>query len=336
MSEQTIAAGIVRALAELAVSKGAVARVLYAAAGIDPVDVKEPDRRLPLAKYEALMRAAQRLCNDPALPIHFGEAFDATEISIAGAIATRSQLLGDGFPLLNRYAPLVIDLGGPPERFSLTRRNGQVWIMDHRPNPNAFPELTESTFTRMVCMARRHLPGIRFPLEVHVTHAAPAYRDEYDRVFQAPIVFESDHNALVTDGAWVGRKAPTMARYATAVLSAHAESLIEQRERKKTTRGRVEEVLAPLLSGGKAGIDSVATTMGLSRQTLFRRLRAEGVTFEEVLDQLRRALAIRLVQDRTLTISEIAERLGFSDGTALSRAYKRWTGLSPRAARTRD
>lgn len=333
MAEQSVAAGIVRALAELAVSKGAGARALYTQAGIDPHDVQNSDNRIPLAKYQALMHAGQRLSNDPALALHFGEAFDAAEISIAGAIHPKSELLADSFELLNRYAPLVLDVGGPQERFAFTRRNGQVWIIDHRPNPNAFAELTESTFARMVCMARRHLPGVRFPTEVRVTHHAPAYRAEYDRVFQAPVVFDSEDNALVTDGAWVGRKAPGVARYATDVLSAHAESLIGQLEQSKTVRGRVESALVPLLSTGGARIAIVASAMGLSRQTLFRRLRTEGTTFEQVLDEQRRALAIRFVSDNRLAMSEIAERLGFSDATSLSRAFKRWTGSSPRAAR---
>lgn len=333
MSDQTVAAGVVRALAELAVSRGAIARVLYDEAGIDPADVREGDSRIPLDKYAALMRAGQRLCNDPALALHFGEAFDAAEISIAGTIDPQSQLLADGFALLNRYAPLAVDVGGPPERFVLTRRNGQVWIIDQRPNPNAFPELTESTFARMVSMARRHLPGIRFLLEVHVTHRAPAYRAEYDRVFQAPVVFESDCNALITDGEWLGRKAPPRARYVTGVLSAHAEELIGQLEQSKTLRGRVESALLPLLPTGNARVDVVATTMGLSRQTLFRRLRAEGATFEQVLDELRRSLAVQLVRDEKLPVKEIARRLGFADAAAFSRAYKRWTGTSPRSDR---
>ena len=336
MSEQTIAAGLVRALAELAVSRGASARALYFQAGIEPRDVRNSDNRIPLANYQRLMHAGQRLCNDPALALHFGEAFDAAEISIAGAVHPKSELLADSFELLNRYAPLLLDVGGPRERFAFTRRNGQVWITDNRPNPNAFPELTESTFARMVCMARRHLPGIRFPIEVHVTHRAPAYRAEYDRVFQSPVVFESDDNALVTDGAWIGRKTPGVTRYAIDVLSAHAESLIAQLEQSKTVRGRVESHLVPLLATGGARIELVASAMGLSRQTLFRHLRKEGTTFEQVLDEQRRELAIHFVSDNKLAVSDIAERLGFSDATAFSRAFKRWTGSSPRAARPKD
>jgi AraC-like DNA-binding protein len=333
MPEQTIAAGVVRALAELAISKGADVSVLYKVADLTPNDLVQVDARIPLARYEALMHAGQRLCHDPALALHFGEAFDLAEISIAGAIDPPTQFLADNLALLNRYAPLAVDVGGPSERFVLSRRRGHVFIIDQRPNPNAFPELTESTFARMVCMARRHQPGLRFLREVHVTHRAPPYRAEYDRVFQTPIVFESDCNALLTDSEWLTRKVTPAARYVADVLNAHADSLLEELGRSKTMRGRVEAALLPLLSQGDARIDVVARAMGLSRQTLFRRLRAEGVTFEQVLDELRCSLAITYVADEKTPVSEIARRLGFADATALSRAFKRWTGASPRARR---
>jgi hypothetical protein len=86
---------------------------------------------------------------------------------------------------------------------------------------------------------------------VHVTHRAPAYRAENDRVFQAPVVFESDHNAFITDGEWMGRRVPDTTRYVTDVWNAHADSLLAQLEQSKTIRGRVEPALVPLLYQGR-------------------------------------------------------------------------------------
>ena len=95
----------------------------------------------------------------------------------------------------------------------------------------------------------------------------------------------------------------------------------------------VEAHLEPRLASGPIGIDSVARALGVSRQTLYRRLKAEGVTFEEVLDGLRRRLALRLLREEKLSVKEAAWRLGFSDPAAFSRAFKRWTGRSPGAGR---
>lgn len=97
----------------------------------------------------------------------------------------------------------------------------------------------------------------------------------------------------------------------------------------KAFRREVERQLERLLVTGDANLDRVAGELGLSRQTLYRRLKAEGTTFEEVLDALLRRLALRYVRDEGVSAKEAAYRLGFSDPAAFSRAFKRWTGRSP-------
>ena len=99
-------------------------------------------------------------------------------------------------------------------------------------------------------------------------------------------------------------------------------------------RREVERQVEPLLALGDIRIDAVAKALGLSRQTLYRRLKAEGTTFEQLLDGLRRRLAIKYVQGEGMAVKEAAWRLGFSDPAAFSRAFKRWRGVSPAAARS--
>lgn len=100
-------------------------------------------------------------------------------------------------------------------------------------------------------------------------------------------------------------------------------------------RREVEQRLEALLESGDVGIERVARDLGYSRQTLYRRLKAEGITYERLLDGLRRRLALRLVREQGLSVKEAAYRLGFSDPAAFSRAFKRWTGSSPGEMRTR-
>lgn len=95
-------------------------------------------------------------------------------------------------------------------------------------------------------------------------------------------------------------------------------------------RHAVEARLEPLLERGPVRIEAVARALGCSRQTLYRRLKAEGATFAETLDALRHRLALVYVRERGLSVKEAAWRLGFSEPAAFSRAYKRWTGASPR------
>lgn len=115
------------------------------------------------------------------------------------------------------------------------------------------------------------------------------------------------------------------------------ESRASQRKappRSSPFRTQVERRLEPLLASGEVGIERLARDLGYSRQTLYRRLKAEGITYEQLLDGLRRRLALRFMREGQ-SVKEAAYRLGFSDPAAFSRAFKRWTGSSPSEMRTR-
>lgn len=98
-------------------------------------------------------------------------------------------------------------------------------------------------------------------------------------------------------------------------------------------RQDVEDAIEPMLIGGEANIDRIARALGMSRQTLYRRLKGEGATFEEILDAKRRQLAIRYLGLEHKSVKAAAYGLGFSEPAAFSRAFKRWTGISPSAFR---
>jgi len=338
MPEPTISAGFARGLIEVAVSRGAGGQELAERSGIDPAELRDQDNRIPFSKYVALMRAGQELCGDPALALHFGEAVDLAEMSVIAHIGSPSGTTMAGvIARLNHFAPLAIEVDGGGDRYQLARIDGELWMVDLRPNPNDFPELTESSFARAVCGMRRWLGDARFVRAIHVTHAEPAYRAEYDRIFQMPVVFGSDKNALLLAAElWSTASETLKARfssYASDVLGAHAEALLEKLESSKSTRGRVESLLVPILHTGDANMEAIAGKLGLSRQTLFRKLKAEGVTFEKVLDGLRHKMALHYLNSKKVSVNETAYLLGFSDPTAFSRAFKRWTGSSPRTMR---
>ena len=332
MAELTVAAGLARGLMDFAAAAGAPREALAARSGIDPAALEDHDLRVPLERYAALMRAAKELTGDPALPLHFGEAVDMARLSVVGLLLHASETFGEVLTQLNRYGRLIVEVEtGAQERFQLARRDGRLWIVDHRPNPNAFPELTEATFARFAGRSRQF--GIAdFAMTVHVTHPAPEHWRDYERVFGRPAVFGADWNAMQIEEAWLSHRIALQPRYVFGILSGHADALLGKLESARTTRGRVEAMLMPILHTGDCSIEAVAGKLGLSRQTLYRRLRAEGVTFEQVLDGLRRELAEQYLAGAKVSVDETAYLTGFSDRAAFSRAFKRWTGRSPRAA----
>lgn len=125
-------------------------------------------------------------------------------------------------------------------------------------------------------------PDARYVQAIEVTHSVPAYRAEYERIFRVPVRFESEKNAVLFSPEFWASAPPAMtSRYACGVMSAHADSLLETLESEKTMRGRVESLLVDRLHTGEARIDFVAGKLGVSRSTLFRKLKAEGTTFEK-------------------------------------------------------
>ena len=96
---------------------------------------------------------------------------------------------------------------------------------------------------------------------------------------------------------------------------------------------RVENAIVPLLPHGKANAKDVAQKLGMSQRTLARHLASEGLTFVGMLKELRADLAKRDLADKDLSITKIAWLLGYQEVSAFTNAFKRWTGMTPRAAR---
>ena len=332
MAELTVSAGLARGLLDLAVAKGADRAQLLARAGIAEDDLADMDTRIPLAKYVTLTRAGKALAHDPALALHYGETSNFAEISIVGLIGAAAETMAEAFQQLNRYGRLVIEFDGGPDRFKMEPGAEGIWIVDTREHPNDFPELTESTFARMICGPRSF--GVeRLAKAVQVTHARPDYADEVARVFAAPVTYDAPRNAVLIDYKWTDHRIQTQPRYSFGVLSKHADRLLKELEASKSVRGRVESLLMPVLHKGDANMEAIAEKLAMSRQTLFRRLKEEGTSFEKVLDALRHRLALDYLNARKVSVNETAYLVGFSDPAAFSRAFKRWTGKSPQAFR---
>jgi AraC-like DNA-binding protein len=340
VANATIAAGFADSFLEFAVARGADRDKLLALSGIRAEDLAEKDTRVPLARYVAMLKLGIALCGEPALALQFGESVHLPEISIAGLLGSGITSMEDGCRQMNRFARLMVDddEGDGKDRFEIIRRKGDVLLRFTSRANVEHPLLTESGFARAVCGTRAMLAAAGlsryppFPKAIHFTHAEPAYRGEYDRIFGVPLLFGSNVNAFVIGAEFLSMSLPQRNPYLSGIVTAHAEALLERLESTKTARGRVESLLAPMLPTGAARMGTIARKIGVSRQTLLRRLKTEGVTFEQVLDGLRKRLALESLREKKRSVSETASMLGYSDPAAFSRAFKRWTGTSPRAA----
>jgi AraC-like DNA-binding protein len=336
----TIAAGYPQAMLDFAVARGADRAALLTRSGLAAQTLADQDNRIPLSAYVALIKAAIDLCGEPALALQFGEAVRMQDISIVGLICEAAETAAEVGAQLNRYARLVVDAngGGSSDVIRGSRDARGVWL-EGVGDLFRDPLLVEAEFARLVWNTRAMFASqpafqaMKFPLAVHLIHDEPAYRAEYERIFGAPLVFGSDRNALLVDERFPSLKHPPVNRYVFGVLSRRADAMLKELEASKSVSARVESLLMPILHTGEAGMDRIAGEMGLGRRTLLRKLKAEGTTFEKLLDGLRHKLALHYLSGRKVSVNETAYLVGFSDPAAFSRAFKRWTGSSPRALR---
>ncbi len=331
MTEPTIAAGFAKALLGLAVSKGASPQQLFKQSGVDEEDLLDLEQHIPLKNYLALMEAGKELCNEPALALQFGEMASMPEMSIVYLICRSAETVAEAYVQMNRYARLMIDTGedGATDLCVIKRDQDGAWIELTNAIYNRYPQLTESGLARAVAGAASVFGGRQLAKAVHVTHQEPTYIAEYDRIFKAPVFFGSDKNALLIDESFLSFQLSPSSHYVFGILSEHADALLHRLERSKTIKGKVESLLIPILHTGELGMQSIADKMGLSRQALYRSLKAEGESYEKMLDRLRHQMALHYLNGKKVSVKEAAYLVGFSDPSSFSRAFKRWTGSSP-------
>jgi AraC-like DNA-binding protein len=336
MPEPTYAAGYAVGLVDFAVSRGADRSTLVALAGLDPALLDDHFKRVPLSRYMALLRNAATLCDDPAVALHFGQSSNCTDLSIIAMIGASCDTVSEALAHLNRYCRLALDIDGVNnEHYLLEHAREGVWLIDGRQLAYEYAELSVTTFTRMICTARLRF-GREIARAVHFRHDAPPYAAECDALLGVTVRYNAPRSAILLDPAWLTQRIAQSPRYALAVLTARADELMAELEASRTVRGRVERAVAQLLATGGASMEVIAESMAMSRATLYRALKAEGVTFEGVLDDVRHRTALEHLSTGKLSVHRVAYLTGFSDPAAFSRAFKRWTGRSPReAARSR-
>jgi AraC-like DNA-binding protein len=157
---------------------------------------------------------------------------------------------------------------------------------------------------------------------------------ELNRFFGSKITFGADVDEVTFSPSIKRIPVVSADTYLDLLVHYCEEALADQRNRGLFGTS-AENAIAVLLPHGKARRSEVARKLGLTQRTLARRLSSEDLTFSDILQNLRIALANRHLADKELSISQIAWLLGYQDVSAFTNAYKRWTGHTPRTARRR-
>jgi AraC-like DNA-binding protein len=179
-------------------------------------------------------------------------------------------------------------------------------------------------------LTNRQLPTSR----VSFTHRRSGETAEFKSFFGSDVVFGASADELAFSRSINEIALVSADPYLNGLLIKYCEQVLADRRLKRSSFGSsVENAITVLLPHGQARAGEVARKLGVSQRTLARRLSSEGLTFAGVLQGLKFDLAKRHLDDETLSISEIAWLLGYQDVSAFTNAFKRWTGMSPRATR---
>ena len=188
----------------------------------------------------------------------------------------------------------------------------------------------EATFSATVVVLKAMTESDISPVEVSFKHRPPGSMEDYHKGFNCPILFNQNHNFITY------RKVDLNKRTAKADISIN-QFLVERVE--EETKGikvsafklvsDVEKLISDALPSGIPGIGNIGEHLGMSSRTLTRRLADQGVTFRDLTRSTQEKISRHLLRNSNNTIGEIAFQTGFSEQSAFSRAFKRWTGQSP-------
>lgn len=300
---------------------------LVQAAGVDPALLEAGEgARMPFDGYVRLFREAERLGGDPDVGLRFAEYDGSPEAhGVVGFLAMASGTVGEAFERVARYHPLLKDEGHT--RVSV---EGRLLVVENviSSGPPAGRALADHALGSFLTLTRRWTGEPLAPREVWFRHPKPDDLSTYERIFGARVRFGCPADALLLDADLRDMPLRTAQPQLASYLARQAEGALAGGGR-AGVEDRVRAVVRAELAPGDASLPRVARRLGVSRRTLQRRLESRGLTFEALLDEVRRSEAELLLRTTNLPILDVSEQVGYSDSRAFRRAFQRWTGVSP-------
>ena len=299
--------------------------------GLTRSQTSDHEGRIPFHKHAALLEVAARELHDPCFALHLGQSLNAKDFDLLGYICLNSSTVGDALNNVRRYSHLYSE----GVDHVLAQERDTVALVSSIVDPKAFGlsqaiELTRS-LTQNITSA---LVGFEVrAIAVELAHQRVGPASEYRRVLKAPVRFNAGRNATIFRADLLDTPVRAADHRLLKILKRHAEDVLGQRAGRGDIRREVQGLIATRLQSGEPTIDTIARELGMSSRTLARRLREHGVTYRDLLNDLRRQLALRYLKDGFHKNSQIAYLLGFTDVSAFSHAFKRWTGSAPSAFR---
>jgi AraC-like DNA-binding protein len=322
-----MSARIGAAILQAAEALGANPAELAANVGFDPREADDPEARMSSVIEDALWREGARLLNDDDFGLHVAELLRPGNFDVFDYVIRNAPNLYGAFERWARYNRIEHDVAV----ISLLDRGSQVRIehtlvrgaVQHRHS-------AESTLAAQVVGAEQ-LTGVCLkPVAVEFRHAAPVDLREHVRIFGVAPSFLCPVNAILWTREALDRPVLAADPALSRVLERQAQAILAALpDPARSYADRLRVWLVRNLEEDEPTLARAARELKLSERSLQRRLAAEGLTFDALLEEVRHTLALRYLEDPHISISALAFRLGYSDASAFHRAFRRWTGTTP-------
>lgn len=303
--------------------------------GVDPTEIAArhglEGTSLPLLSLSAFAEDCCAAVPERLFAVQAGLSLPRGSYGAPEFLWRTAPTLREAWHAVDRNQRLVSELFRPGLRV-LADGAAQLFYPSLGPSRRLIHEFTVGVG---VMMLRELTGGAAAIRRIGFAHPSPAERPELERLLGAPLAAEQADNYIELAPGELDRPVVSSDPPLFAVLSQLVDQVRASVERPSDLLGQVEQAVAQQLSRGEVRMEAVARTLRLSERTLQRRLKEENTSLRERVEAVRLRRARELVLEGALPLSEVAWRLGFSQFTAFARAYKRWTGESPGAARER-
>lgn len=324
--------GSIRLLVEFGRRHGLAEAQLLARSGLkaaqldDPLVEVEPEQEL-----RVITNLVDLLGDQPLLGIRVGWEYGITTYGVWGFALLCGQTIGEAMALALRYLPLTYAFCP----ISARPMGGQMAVLFEDPvAPAAIRPFIIQRDMAAASRLIRSLLGEERPLG-RFLYRGPrptAAHDGLPASWNIAIEYDSPHNALLFDPAYLTIPLPLGNPLTSATCEQLCADLLQRRRSRRATSALVRLHLGA--SGGQLpDLPELARRLYMSERSLRRRLRAEGTSFSDLLAEVRMERANDLLHAGTHSIAQIADALGYSDQSAFSQAYKRWHGIPPSASR---
>jgi AraC-like DNA-binding protein len=320
-----------QAIAVLRKHEVAIAPLLQRA-GLSEHDLARRPIRISAAAQSKLLEFAAEAMNDNAFGLHLAQQSNPREVGLVFYVASAAKTVNEALVLFARYCRIANEALRP----KLIRSPGGVVVQAHFVGvPRHLARQNAEFRTAASIKSLREMAGRNVhPTQVIFTHPRNSHLREFERFFGCPVEFGGVMDQLTFSNDTLALPLLTEDRHLLEKLRPICDEAAKERKTPKgTLRASVEDELHRLLPHGKARREIVARRLGMSARTLSRRLAGEGTSYDEIVDHLRRSLALQYIKERTISLSQIAWLLGYEGSTSFNHAFVRWTGRSPSTAR---